>query len=217
MPTRPGLHPDLDLHSYPNVVKDAIHSFAKIFYVTRTFQVEEMGNSSYWAVLVRPTEEFSVYINADRELLVVFANYKNFEIRTLDAYEEFYALLDSQRVDRSLRILVSADQNIESSIKHYLDQNPEYPVIIPIKFEQISSSRGNFALEAIRRTYLVRDLFGYQNPLREETFFFGRQNVVNAVLDSAKSGQNSSIFWITKKWQNINNLCHYPKSKIVSM
>jgi hypothetical protein len=53
-------------------------------------------------------------------------------------------------------------------------------------------------LEAIRRNYLLRDLFGYQNPLREETFFFGRQKVVNEILDLAKSGQSSSLFGLRK-------------------
>ena len=65
-------------------------------------------------------------------------------------------------------------------------------------FSQLSSSVGNPALEAIRRNYLLRDLFGYQNPLREETFFFGRHNVVTSVLDMAKSGQNSSLFGLRK-------------------
>ena len=65
-------------------------------------------------------------------------------------------------------------------------------------FNQVSSSSGNPALEAVRRNYLLRDLFGYHNPLREETFFFGRQNVVNSVLDRAKSGQNSSLFGLRK-------------------
>ena len=198
MATRPGLHPHLRLDSYPHPVVNAVHSLANAFYVTRSFPAEDIGNSQYWAVLMRPTEEFSVYVNADRELLVVFAQYENFEIRTLEAYDEFYTQLESKRIDKSIRFLVSADIEIESKIRHYLNQYPEYPIIIPMTFRQASSPTGNAALEAIRRNYLLRDLFGYQNPLREETFFFGRQHVVNSVLDMAKSGQNSSLFGLRK-------------------
>ena len=198
LPTYPGLHPDLNLSGYPNLLIRAVHRFAQLFYVTRTFSPVEIGNSSYRAILVRPISEFSNYIHADRELLILFAHYETFEIRTLDAYDEFYAQLEYKRADTSLRFLVSCDHNIESIIRHYLDQHPEYPVIIPLTFQQVLSSAGNPALEAVRRNYLIRDLFAYQNPLREETFFFGRQDIVNQVLDMAKSGQNSSLFGLRK-------------------
>lgn len=198
MPTTPGFHQDFEIHSYPSLTRTAIRRLSTNFYVTRSFKPIKVGNSEYWAALVRPTDEFSVYVNTDREILILFAEYKSFEIRTLEAYEEFYNLLESKRIDRSIRFLVSADERIESTIKHYLDQNPEYPIIIPTTFDALSRPIGNPALEAVRRNYLLRDLFGYQNPLREETFFFGRQEVVNSVLDMAKSGQSSSLFGLRK-------------------
>ncbi len=98
-----------------------------------------------------------------------------------------------------MRFLISKDDGVESIIKHYIVQHPEYPIIVPITFNQLAEQRApNPLLNAIRRNYLLRDLFGYQNPLREETFFFGRQLVVNTVLDMAKSGQNSSLFGLRK-------------------
>lgn len=198
MPTHPGFHPDFDIAEYPNVIWPSIRKISANFYVTRHFHPIQVGNSTYYAVLVRPTDEFSIYINADREILIVFSLYKTFEIRTLEAYDEFYSLLESKRIDKSLRFLISEDDNIEFIIRHYLDQHPEYPIIIPITFTQINNTLGNALLGAVRRNYLLRDLFGYQNPLREETFFFGRQTLVNSVLDMAKSGQNSSLFGLRK-------------------
>lgn len=197
MATQPGFHPDTNFSEYPRSLRDAISAIGKDFYVTRNFQKETIGNSEYWALLARPAESFSVHLNADRELLFVFADYKNFEIRTLEAFDAFYRLLEQKRVDRSIRFLVSADNRIEDIIKHYLSQNPEYPIIIPVKLGSLSGGADHF-LDAVRRNFLLRDLFGYQNPLREETFFFGRQEQVNAVLDLAKSGQSSSIFGLRK-------------------
>lgn len=198
MPTNPGFHPEFDITLYPTEVRAAIRTVSTTFYVTRSFRPISIGNSQYWAILVRPTDEFSVYVNTDREVLVLFATYDTFEIRTLDAYDEFYDLLESSRVDRSVRFLVSADTRIESIIRHYVDQHPEYPIIIPTTLSQLTGKDGNLLLAAVRRNYLIRDLFGYQNPLREESFFFGRQQVVNSVLDMAKSGQNSSLFGLRK-------------------
>lgn len=187
MVTRPGFHPTANFNEYPVVFTQAIRSIGKNFYVTRSFQKETIGNSEYWGVLARPADDFSVHLNADRELVFVFSQYKNFEIRTLEAFDLFYDTLEQKRVDRSIRFLISGDPRIEEIIQHYLSQNPEYPIIIPIYLEKLKPNSERF-LEAIRRNYLLRDLFGYQNPLREETFFFGRQEQVNAVLDLAKSG-----------------------------
>lgn len=197
MSTRPGLHRDIDLSSYPKRVRTAVYKIAKDFYVTRTFNPESIGNSRYWGILARPSSDFSVHLNADRELLVVFSDFKAFEIRTLEAFEAFYAQLEQKRVDKSIRFLVSSDESIERIIAHYLNQNPEYPIIIPTTFNDLSDEE-NSLLGSIRKNYLLRDLFGYQNPLREETFFFGRQDLVSTVLDLAKSGQSSSIFGLRK-------------------
>jgi hypothetical protein len=197
MPTFPGFHPDFKLSRYPDTIQAALRKIAHHFYVTRGFKPTHIGNSSYWAVLVRPTAEFSIYINTDREILVLFSDYEAFQTRALEAYEQFYTSLESNRIDRSLRFLISNDQKIESVVRHYLDQHPEYPIIIPTTFWHLQHE-GNSLLDAVRRNYLLRDLFGYLNPLREETFFFGRQLVVNSVLDMAKSGQNSSLFGLRK-------------------
>ncbi|WP_155739820.1 hypothetical protein A4A59_013235 [Rhizobium leguminosarum] len=198
MPTYPGFHPDLKIESYPSKIQAAIWKIGENFYVTKSFNSINIGNSEYWAVLVRPTDEFSVYINTDREVLVIFSEYNTFEIRTLEAYEEFYNLLESKRIDKSVRFLISKDIRIEDSVRHYLDQHPEYPIIIPTTFDHLFERGADPLLRAIRRNYLIRDLFAYQNPLREETFFFGRQEVVNSVLDMAKSGQNSGLFGLRK-------------------
>ncbi len=198
MATRPGFHNEFDVFKYPREFHAAIRKLSENLYITRHFHPVTIGNSQYWALLARPTDEFSFYINTDREVIVLLSAYRSFEIRTLEAYEEFYSLLDSARIDRSIRFLISADDKVESIIKHYLDQYPEYPIIIPEYIDRLLSTRGNALLTAVRRNYLLRDLFGYQNPLREETFFFGRQDTVNTILDMAKSGQNSSLFGLRK-------------------
>lgn len=198
MPTNPGYHPDVELASYPAALRSAISNIAKNFYVTRSFQPFSIGNSTYWALLIRPTDEFSVYINTDREVVCVFSTYENLEIRTLEAFDAVYDLLETKRVDRSVRFLVSSDPKVEGIVKHYLDQHPEYPIIVPYNLDNLSFTKSNHLLDAIRRNYIIRDLFGYQNPLREETFFFGRTDIVNHVLDSARSGQNSTIFGLRK-------------------
>ena len=159
--TYPGIHPDGRIDAYPEQARRAISLLAQFFYVTRSFSMIEIGNAQYWAILVRPVHEFSIYLNVDREIVVVFSIYEQFEIRTLEAYDEVYLQLEQRRIDKSIRVLVSNSIDVERIIKRYLDQNPEYPIIIPINFQSLFSSATNPLLAAIRRNYLVRDLFGY--------------------------------------------------------
>lgn len=197
MPTRPGLHPNFEISRYPRELWNAIYRISDHFYVTRGFDPEFVGNSEYYAILVRPTDEGSIYLNTDRELIVIFSKYETFEIRTLEAYDRFFHYTDSARIDQSIRFLISADDKIEQSIRQYLSQNQEYPVVVPLTFAQINNQR-NALISAVQNNYLVRDLFGFQSPLREDHYFFGRENVVNSVIDSALSGQNSSLFGLRK-------------------
>ena len=106
MPTFPGYHPDFDASRYPDLIRAAMRKIAAQFYITRSFNPIQIGNSVYFAILARPSDEFSVYINTDREVLILFSKYETFEIRTLEAFDAFYELLDSARIDRSLRFLV---------------------------------------------------------------------------------------------------------------
>ncbi|WP_298355828.1 hypothetical protein [Rhodoblastus sp.] len=95
MPTFPGIHPDFGFAQYPMEIRSAIVDIARNFYVTRGFNAVDVGNSKYYAIVARPTDAFSVYINTEREIIILFSQYATFEIRTLEAFDEFYILLES--------------------------------------------------------------------------------------------------------------------------
>jgi len=121
-------------------------------------------------------------LNVEREIVVLFADYQTFEARTLQAFDVMFNQFNDVRVDKSFRILVSADHNIEAIIRHYLVQDPEYPILIPFRYEDFQQINNDFIFGAIRKNYLIRDLFGYQSPLRQEYFYFGRAKLVEAVI-----------------------------------
>lgn len=212
MPTFPGIHPNFDITKYSGKNRATIRRIAEFFYVTRGFDPVQIGNSVYQGLLVRPTDESSIYLNTDREIVVVLADYETFEIRTLEAFDQFYDLLELKRIDTSIRFLVSSDSAIETSISQYIQQNPEYPIIIPITYDNLEKNT-NPLIRAVRQNYVIRDLFGYQSPLRQEHFFFGRHDIVNSVLDLAKSGQNSSLFGLRKSGKTSTIFAIRRKSK----
>ena len=198
MPTRPGVNPNFELAAFPLQERQAIMRLSQQFYITSAAQPVAVGNSNYRAFLMRPTDEVSAFLDVERELVVLIANYETFEARTLQAFDRVYDQFDDIRVDRSLRFLISRDEKIEQTIRHYLLQDPEYPIVIPFKYSDFHSPNDDFVFNGIRRNYLTRDLFGYQSPLKQEYFFFGRKQLVDSVLDLHRSGQNSGLFGLRK-------------------
>jgi hypothetical protein len=180
MPTHPGVNSIFDLDHFPLGERQAIMRLAQQFYITRAAKSVAMGNSSYRAFLMRPTDGMSAVLNVEREIVAMFANYDTFEARTLNAFERVYDQFDDVRVDRSIRFLISLDPNIENTIRHYLAQNLEYPIVVPFKYSDFRSPNDDFIFNAIRRNYLIRDLFGYQSPLTQEYFFSGGRNCSKA-------------------------------------
>jgi hypothetical protein len=193
MATRPGINPTFDMSAFPPRDQRPIRRFAQHFYITRAADAIQVGNSNYRSFLMRPADELSIVLNVEREILVLFADYKTFEARTLRAFDLICDQFDDVRVDRSFRILISDDPDIESVVRHYLIQDPEYPILVPFKYTDFNQVTTDFIFAAVRGNYLIRDLFGYQSPLRQEYFFFGRTPLVESVIDVHRSGQNSSL------------------------
>jgi len=187
-----------EMHHFTDRERRIIARLARHFYITRAADIAQVGNSAYRSFLMRPAEDVSIVLNVEREIVVLFADYVTFEARTLRAFDLTYDQFDDVRVDRSLRFLISADKDIGHCIKLYLQQNPEYPIVVPFHFDEFLNITEDFFFNSIRKNYLTRDLFGYQSPLKYEYYFFGRAKLVEAVIDSHKSGQNSGLFGLRK-------------------
>jgi hypothetical protein len=160
MPTYRGVNPQFMLAEFPIAERQVIMRFAQHFYITRAAKSVQVGNSNYRSFLMRPTEGVSAALNVEREIVVLFADYEPFEARTLRAFDLTCEQFDDVRVDRSLRFLVSRDINIESAIRHYLAQDPEYPITIPFQYRDFQSSTENFLFDNIRAVSERIESFG---------------------------------------------------------
>ena len=199
MPTYPGINPNFDYSALPVSYRPLVTHLSRSFYVTRHVERIEIGNSYYYGFLMRPSDNMSILLNVERELAVLVAPYDSFEARTLNAYDELYRTIDDARVDKSVRFLISDDTRIDEQIRHFLDRNPEYPIIIPFHTNEILSYKyDSNIVTKIRSHYTIRDLFAFSNALRQEYFYFGRDNLVNKIIDDSRAGQNSTIFGLRK-------------------
>jgi hypothetical protein len=198
MTTFAGINTKFEIIAFPPKDQRAIRRFSQHFYITRACDSVQVGNARYRGFLMRPTEEMAAVLNVEREVPVLIADYETFEARTLLAFDRMFEQFDDVRVDRSFRILISGDKDIAQLIRHYLTQDPEYPIIISFHYDDFSRPTDDFLFSAIRGNYLIRDLFAYQSPLRQEYFYFGRESLVEGVIDLHRSGQNSGLFGLRK-------------------
>jgi hypothetical protein len=198
MATFPGMNNQFAIAGYQEANRRIIRRFANLFYITRSIDPIQVGTATYEAFLMRPSDSISIVMNVEREFVVLLSKYENFDARILKAFDAVYERFDDIRIDKSVRFIVSNDPSIEASIRNYLIQDPEYPVVIPFRYADFASTYDEFIVNQIRSNHLVRDLFGYQSPLRNEYFFFGRGPLIETVLDLHKSGQNSGIFGLRK-------------------
>lgn len=199
MATNPGIHANVRLDVFNSAERKIVSALASYFYIT-TGSEEFVGGSRYTYVTVRPSHKIEHALPNAREFVVLFADYENFEARTLTAYSkiaEFFT--DSLRVNRHFRILVSTDKKITDKLRKICIDEPDIPVTLPFTYENICEGDiGKNIIEATRENYYFRDLFSQRDPLRESTFFFGRSELLAAMRDRMSGGENSGIFGLRK-------------------
>lgn len=97
----PGINLHFNYDSFNEDERKIISLFKKSLYVTNGGTTFSIANSTYRYFLVKPTEEFSLTFNLNREIVVIFADYVSFEPRSLDAATYVINNLHSKlRIDR---------------------------------------------------------------------------------------------------------------------
>lgn len=197
----PGKHISVREDHFSQTEKDIINVLSKEFYVTNGGGVITLtSNSKYKYILLRPTDIYIEMFNLDREVIVLFSDYTNFQSRTLDAFEQAAKQLSSLRVDKTCYILISKDQNIEENISELIKKEPETANIVPFTYDetQKANSDGFFFRNRVQKYLYNRDLFSFEAPLKSDWLFFGRNEIILSTINRMKGGNNSGIFGLRK-------------------
>lgn len=197
----PGKHISVREEHFSQIEKDIINVLSKEFYVTNGGGVITLtSNSKYKYILLRPTDIYIEMFNLDREVIVLFSDYTNFQSRTLDAFEQAAKQLSSLRVDKTCYILISKDQNIEENISELIKKEPETANIVPFTYDetQKANSDGFFFRNRVQKYLYNRDLFSFEAPLKSDWLFFGRNEIILSTINRMKGGNNSGIFGLRK-------------------
>lgn len=168
----------------------------KYWYVTR---VENKGNgkSSCTIAFLKPVDYITQNFNLIREVVLILSPYESFEPRTLDVLDN----LDTQllRLEEVCCLVASKDSKIENILNVFLKSNTESRVMVPFTYKElITSKEDEFLVNRMRKCFYSRDLFGIQDPLKKELYFFGRRDLIQELVNKHCNNENSGIFGLRK-------------------
>ncbi|HET9505830.1 MAG TPA: AAA-like domain-containing protein [Hymenobacter sp.] len=198
-----GLGKDANLSYFDKNERNIIDLFSNQWLITRGTEVQ-LSNSTCKAILIKPTSQFREMFNLDREVIVVFSPYQIFEPRSIDAidraFDSISSTLASLRTEEICSVIISNDDNIESKINKLLINNEEAKVIVPFSYKELLKNISNdyFIENRFRKYFYNRDLFGFNSPIQKESYFFGRRDFVQELVDKHMSSECSGIFGLRK-------------------
>lgn len=198
---REGIHPFAEQKvedGFKLLEKRIIGVFKKYWYITKADNIK-IGSSEYKYILIKAPSYLSNLFNISAEIIVIFSEYENFEPRTFDAYDNVKNRLELGRVENLCGILVSKDDNIEKCIKFY-NSDKETRTIIPFSYKEILENANNNYLfrNKIQKYFYNRDLFAFDDALKTDLYFFGRNQLVMDIINRHLEGQNTGLFGLRK-------------------
>ncbi|MEZ9627504.1 hypothetical protein [Aliivibrio fischeri] len=190
----PGFHKQFNLNRFGKSEQSVLKKLASSWFITSS---GKQGNFSY--CLIKPTTEFSEMFNLDREIVCVFSQYQNFDARSVDVFDQIFNKISGTRSETVCGVLVSADEDVEQKVDDLLNSDPEHSIIVPFTYKELFFNYDHKNVEnKFRKKFYSRDLFSFLSPLKKDIYFFGRNNLVNEIVNRHKSSEHSSLFGLRK-------------------
>ena len=196
----PGIHPNFDFTKFEVTQQRALRRLAQMTHLTRDGEVRMGQSTTYRYALIRPANQMRGLLHSEREVMVVFSDYAEFQSRTLDAFDRILSeSSDEFRIEKVARILISEDPNVARKVKKLFESKPDAPVVIPFHISELSlASKSTDIAARIREFTYSRDLFSMSSPLRGDLYFYGRSNLINEICSKLASGENFGLFGLRR-------------------
>ncbi|RXT64686.1 hypothetical protein B1F74_10930 [Pseudomonas syringae] len=155
------------------------------------------GEKSYW--LASPQQHMQERFGLSNEVLTIYSPQRTADARILTSIEQISRSPDFRhRIDKVL-VLVIHDADKEST--DILLSSDSERVIIGVTFSELNSpSRGSlFIRSKISERFGFIDLLGMSSPIGSDKYFFGRDSLVQELVQMTLSkNQNAGLFGLRK-------------------
>lgn len=179
-----------------------IQRLGRVWFVSEANRKEYQGRN-YKFIILKPTQKISENFHLERSILCVLVDETSFPESDFLVFSEWmvsYFLKD--KVDKLCVMVICRDKKIVEKIQKIVHQNSESKIFIPFTFDECSSNavddEHQFMTDRLKKFFYQRNLFDHRSPLCNDTYFFGRDEVVQNLYDRYKSGENSGLFGLRK-------------------
>ena len=187
--TTPGIHPMFSSSRFSEEIQGILKVLRNEFFLTNNGDKLSLGyNSEYEYIVVEPTGIYEDLFNLNKEIVIVFSPYESLQPRTLDVFEKISKRFSALRLEKICGILVSKDPDIESSLLNLTKSEPESQIIIPFRYSELKNNLDSYFIRnRFRKYFYSRDLFAFEAPLRKDIYFFGRNDLIQTIINRCKS------------------------------
>lgn len=195
-----GMHPNFRITDFDVPQQRVLRRLAQITHLTRDGAISLGSDTTYRYALVRPIGQMRGLLHTDREVMVVFSDFLEFQSRTLDAFDRILAeISDEFRVEKVARVLVSGDYSVASKVKKLFESKPDAPVVVPFHFNELTLATTDQQISSrIREFTFARDLFSMSSPLRNDLYFYGRSGIIHEISAKLAAGENFGLFGLRR-------------------
>lgn len=188
---------DLEKAGFFRSEKHLIWQLKQIWFVTFA-KYQNFKGSDYSYAFLKPTENIQNSFRLEREVLVIMTRYNHFDARTLD-YVDKLMFEFQNRLDKLCFVLISNDIEIRSKIMELTLREPESRIIVPFHYDEFFEKNAQEIIwSRLKEQFYGRDLYSFESPLQNDTYFFGRSEFVHFFYDKYRTGENSGLFGLRK-------------------
>lgn len=198
--TFPGINPEVTISHFTENEQTIIKKLSSQWYITNGGGQVKLGpTSTYRYFLMKPADFFQEMFNIEREIVVIFSPYTEFQPRTLDAIDRVIKNYQSLRIEKICSVVISKDNLVSQKIAELLHQDPESPIVIPFSYSELLNPIDDYFLRnRFKSHFYTRDLFAFEAPLKTDLYFFGRNDLVHEIVNRHRSNENSGLFGLRK-------------------
>lgn len=162
---------------------------------------KNLNNTTVFAYMLKPESFISEGFGIDKEILMVYSPFKELQPRAVQAVNMLFNTFPyKNRIDTLNCFVVSPDRAVleYSGITSFGEDQSR--VIIPFVYEELIANSNDdwYVRKILKENFYDVDLFAYTLPLRDESSFFGRQQIVARYIDAVKRCENRGVFGVRK-------------------
>jgi len=198
----PGMNITINpkLRRISNEILDTLTVLKEVWYIRDVIPKITFQGKKYTYAIVAPTQKLIERFHLRRDIVVIFEQESNFSEHNFILFTNW--IISKNQVDKLCVILISKDNTIKSTITDLINKDSESRIIIPFTFNeyiiQNIDDKYNLIVDRLKDFFYERDLFNHLSPLANDTYFFGRNDIVQDFYERYKSGENSGLFGLRK-------------------